>query len=342
MIILLLCILIIYFICFFCVFYCHLTKKMEDLKVNKIPRLNGDNYHAWSIRARACLVQKRCWEAIEPGFGPEMNQAETQKNEQALTLLFLIVDDTFLDDIGDCKRAEDAWNILKKMHTEYGLLHTLQLMREFFNINKKESETIKEYLGRLIDIHRKLTAGGYAFEDREVALVMLMGLPKSYEQLILSLEKEEQQLTTTIVKAKLIVEEKRILRNAEGETQECALTSKGTVKKYSHSLNAKPKWSNKQQNHSEKSVTNKQQNNPERRVRCFSCGEWGHISKFCTEEAKNKNKSAQIVMEEEVHHAFTCTINSSSRKWFLDSGATDHMTSQKDKFISFAPTSSQG
>ena len=60
-----------------------------------------------------------------------MNEEENKKNDQAITLLFLIVEDTFLDDIGDCIRARDAWNALKEMHTKFGLLYILQLMRDF-------------------------------------------------------------------------------------------------------------------------------------------------------------------------------------------------------------------
>lgn len=54
-----------------------------------------------------------------------------------MTLLFVIVEDAFLDDIGDCTRARDAWNILKDMHTKFDLLHILQLMWDFFNISMK-------------------------------------------------------------------------------------------------------------------------------------------------------------------------------------------------------------
>ena len=144
----------------------------------KMPKLNGDNYHTWCIRSRAILVQKRCWEAVEPGYGSDMNEVERKKNDEALTLLFLIVEDTFLDDIGECIRARDAWNSLREMHTKFGLLHVLQLMREFFNIVMKSNESVQDYLGRLMDLHRKLSNGGYAFTDREVALVMLLGMPR--------------------------------------------------------------------------------------------------------------------------------------------------------------------
>ena len=79
---------------------------MEEYKLKK---LDGENYHAWAIRARAVMVQKKCWEAIDPGYGPEMTIEERNRNEEALTLLFLIVEDTFLDDIGDCNTAKERY-----------------------------------------------------------------------------------------------------------------------------------------------------------------------------------------------------------------------------------------
>ncbi|GBL94287.1 hypothetical protein AVEN_16807-1 [Araneus ventricosus] len=101
------------------------------------------------------------------------------KNGEALTLMFLIVEDKFLDDIGDTVRARDAWEALREMHTKFGLLHILRLLKDFFNVTIKPNESMKSYLGRLMNIHRKLSSGGYAFSDREVALIMLIALPKS-------------------------------------------------------------------------------------------------------------------------------------------------------------------
>ncbi len=45
----------------------------------KSPKLNGENYHVYSIRARASLVQKHSWEAVDPGFGADMKEKERRK-----------------------------------------------------------------------------------------------------------------------------------------------------------------------------------------------------------------------------------------------------------------------
>lgn len=76
----------------------------------------------------------------------------------------------------------------------------------------KLHETIQSYLARLMDLGRKLVNNGCAFTNI-VAPVMLLGLPETYEPLILSLEKDEANLTTTIVTPKLLIEESRIVRN---------------------------------------------------------------------------------------------------------------------------------
>lgn len=194
---------------------------MAALDEFRIPKLSSENYHAWAIRARAALVQKGCWEAIEPGYGGrEMTNDERKINNRALTFMFLVVKDTYLDDIGECSSAHEAWNTLEEIHSKCGLLHALQVMRDFFNTKMKPDETMKDYLGRIMNLHRKLSTAGYAFTDREVALVMLMGLPEAYELLILNLEQDEGTLTTKKVKAKLLVEEKRQVKRQEDKLNE--------------------------------------------------------------------------------------------------------------------------
>ncbi|KAH7958447.1 hypothetical protein HPB49_001828 [Dermacentor silvarum] len=79
----------------------------------------------------------------------------------------------------------------------------------------KRDESMQDYVGIMMVLHRKLSNAGYAFTDREVALVMLMGLPDTYGPLILNLEQDEQILTTKAVKTRLLIKEKRRLRRDE-------------------------------------------------------------------------------------------------------------------------------
>ena len=62
---------------------------------------------------------------------------------------------------------------------------------------------------------KKVLNCGYGFTDCEVTLVMLKGLPKDYEELILNLERDKNGLPTKVAKLCLVVEEKKLSRHLE-------------------------------------------------------------------------------------------------------------------------------
>lgn len=105
---------------------------MDELKVSI---LDKENYTTWSIRTSDVLVQKNYLDTVEPGYEEEMKYEEINVNEEALTNLFLVLDDQFLDDIADCTRTGDAYISLKDVETKLGLLHILHTTDFLRNYN---------------------------------------------------------------------------------------------------------------------------------------------------------------------------------------------------------------
>lgn len=328
---------------------------MASLDEFRIAKLTADNYHTWSIRTKAALVQKGCWEAVVPGYSyAEMTEDQRKSNNKALTILFLVVEDSYLDDIGTCLSAKDAWDILREIHTKYGLLHVLQLLRDFVNVKKKYDEPMKEYLSRLTDLHRKLSNGGYGFTDKELALVMLLGLPETYEPLILKLEQDEATLTTKEVKARLLVEEKRKQRREEEQMTETVCEPKALVTKDKPMLRHdktmegnRPEQRVRYREGGRKVFPKEGNAGTKRRVRCFACGRLGHIARDCEADDCEENyrpsfRDGASHARKATHTALSAKIGGSTRNsvWYLDSGATEHMTSDKTKFVEFHPCTS--
>lgn len=76
----------------------------------------------------------------------------------------------------------------------------------------------------------------------------------------------------------------------------------------------------KSKNRQQTSKTNNKSKGP----RCCSCNEYGHYANKCPNEKKKTNK------REETSNFIAAFSGESSEKWYIDSGASMHMCSNKD------------
>ncbi|KAK9736912.1 hypothetical protein QE152_g11177 [Popillia japonica] len=119
-----------------------------------------------------------------------MSENENKVNQKALSFLLLSVSDNYLEDIGECEQAKNAWSILEDIHTKFGLLHTVMLIKDMVTITKTDDLPMQEYLGKIQDINLKINKVGIEFPDNLLACFFLMGLPMDkYESLVRNLER---------------------------------------------------------------------------------------------------------------------------------------------------------
>jgi hypothetical protein len=104
-------------------------------------RLNQHNYYVWAIPTHAGLVEKNCWNAVDPGFDgvEELNAEQARTNRRALAHIFRHVNDEYLQDIGDCERARAAWLTLEEIHATYNCLERKLPFFCFESFNRCES-----------------------------------------------------------------------------------------------------------------------------------------------------------------------------------------------------------
>jgi hypothetical protein len=100
-------------------------------------------------------------------------------------------------------------------------MQVLNLIREFEMQRMKESETIKDYSDRLLDIVNKVRLLGTDFSDSRIVQKILVTVPEKFEATISSLEnsKDVSRITLAELLNALQAQEQRRLMRQEGSVE---------------------------------------------------------------------------------------------------------------------------
>jgi len=135
--------------------------EMAD-KDESIQKLQVDKY-VWSRRAKAELLERNCWNAIDPGFSDavdDMNADQQGVNRKAYAFLLKHGADSYVEDIGNTDITKAAWEILERIHLSFTLVQTVRLLKAMMNHEKTEAQTMHEYMAQIQALNRKIAKGG--------------------------------------------------------------------------------------------------------------------------------------------------------------------------------------
>lgn len=193
------------------------------------PVFDGTNYQVWAVRMEAYLDANDQWEAVENTYevpplpdNPTMAQIKIhkemrQRKSKAKASLFAAVSSSIFTRIMTLKTAKGIWDFLKEYEGNEQVkgMQVLNLIREFEMQRMKESETIKDYSDRLLDIVNKVRLLGTDFSDSRIVQKILVTVPEKVQATISSIENSKDVSSITLAEllnALQAQEQRRLMR----------------------------------------------------------------------------------------------------------------------------------
>jgi len=166
------------------------------------------NYHAWRFRIIRILKEKGLLEAIEDSE----DSISPSKDNQAFTIITLNIKDSQIPYMQDASSTRDAWKSLKEVHQGIGMNGRMILMQRLWGLKMTEADDMAQHLNQFRELAnqlRGLSQDGKGMEDSELATILTLSLPESYEPLVMALQSRSDTITFDMMAGRLLQESGR-------------------------------------------------------------------------------------------------------------------------------------
>jgi hypothetical protein len=207
---------------------------MSDSRLHFI-RLGNKNYaNDWDLRMEAVLVRKQLWPVVQvvvsktksDGTAKTESEIVAERNgliaardatkmAEARAELVLCVEPSQLSHMTS-RDPMIIWQTLERVHRAAGFATSLALRRQFLTAKKLDSETMEAWIGRIQSMVLQMEYTGVVVTDQDRILALTMGLPTTYEAVIVNFDATSPtDLTVEHVISRLLNEETRQQSNED-------------------------------------------------------------------------------------------------------------------------------
>lgn len=270
---------------------------MSNVQIDKL--FGRENYNTWKFAVKTYLQHEDLWNCVQP---TDNKPVDPKLDIKAKSKIILLVDPVNYVHVQDAKTSSEVWQNLQNAFEDSGLTRKVGLLRDLVNTTLDSCASVEEYVNKIVTTAHRLRNIDFNVDDEWLGTLMLAGLPEQYKPMIMGLESSGVKINTDSIKTKLLQEVK--------ESTNSVLYTKH-----------RPTFKNNYHNN----LSNNTQYSKSKGPRCFNCNRYGHISKNCNNKKyKSSNNNSGFAAVFSAHEQ----IN--SMEWYVDSGASMHMTNFSD------------
>ncbi|CAI7869366.1 unnamed protein product [Closterium sp. NIES-53] len=305
-----------------------------------VPIFTGQNYSACKFKFQVLMMERGLWgffDGTEKKPDDERGIAAWKKKDQkAFATLISRIGINLVSSVRMCIKLEasahEAWKRLETIHVNKTLHGKILARNAFYTVKMRAGESMHEYATRVEELGETFMDLGGTVTEEDWILTLLCGLPEEWSTVITTLDSVQDTWTKEMVVGRLLHEESR-RRQFANESEGAAMFSGGSYGK-------KSTWSKGATKKSSGGSDRGKGNASSGTSKCHYCSKSGHFWRECRKRPSDWTPSKARNHEGNAHMASGETddtresiallagvrTNTPSDAWFLDTGATQHMT----------------
>jgi hypothetical protein len=324
--------------------------------------VGASNWSSWKVRMIFVLEDLELWDIVEavvpaiPATAPVLIAEYRKRNNKAKRTISDGIRDHIIPHISWKAHAYQMWAALTKLYESSNENRKMVLHDRLRSIRMLKDESVSSFLARFTQIRDELGAVGEVIEPNSLVRQALHSFTKPWGPFIQGIVAREHLPTWERMWDDFAQEEIRLASESSGQRQQqsgqggedLALWTKGK-KKAGRGGRQGPKTGGQQQRSGGGAESGSGQSSGHdsglgrdmSKVKCFVCKKFGHYAGQCPNRKKKKGGTAATAEEvdfptqfqrECAFHVCCSSVEYSPDIWYIDSGASSHMTGIREHF----------